>query len=84
MITFLENPHIPVWPPLIVLQQSASCCIIVHMNIRKFFQSLTLTLFVFGFAGWIYIAENAVFHPQTLHLHLTHFAPWPHNYAGYF
>jgi hypothetical protein len=34
---------------------------------------------VFGFAGWVYIAENAVFHPNTLHLHLTHFANWPHE-----
>lgn len=49
------------------------------MNWRRFWQSLTLTFFVFGFAGWIYIAENAVFHPQTLHLHLTHFANWPHE-----
>jgi hypothetical protein len=49
------------------------------MNTRKILQSLTLTFFVFGFAGWIYIAENAVFHPATLHLHLTHFANWPHE-----
>jgi hypothetical protein len=47
------------------------------MNVRKFFQSLTLTGFVFGFAGWFYIAENAAFHPQTLPLPLTHFAHWP-------
>jgi hypothetical protein len=47
------------------------------MTVRKFFQSLTLTGFVFGFAGWVYIAENAVFHPRTLSLHLTHFADWP-------
>jgi hypothetical protein len=49
------------------------------MTSRKFFQALTLTGFVFGFAGWIYIAENAVFHPVTLGLHLTHFANWPHE-----
>ena len=49
------------------------------MTIRKFFQALTLTGFVFGFAGWLYIAENAVFHPDTLGLHLTHFANWPHE-----
>jgi hypothetical protein len=46
---------------------------------RKVFQSLTLTGFVFGFAGWFYIAENAVFHPITLHLQLTHFYKYPHE-----
>lgn len=49
------------------------------MNWRRIFQSLTLTLFVFGFAGWIYIAENAVFHPVTLHMQLTHFWKYPHE-----
>lgn len=46
---------------------------------RKAFQSLTLTGFVFGFAGWFYIAENAVFHPITLHMQLTHFYKYPHE-----
>jgi hypothetical protein len=36
-----------------------------------------LTLFIFGLAGWIYIALNAVVHPQTLSVGLTHFASWP-------
>lgn len=36
-----------------------------------------LTLFVFGFAGWAYIALNAVFHPDTLALPLTHLLPFP-------
>ena len=35
------------------------------------------TSFIFGFAGWVYIAMNAVFHPQTLSLPLTHFAKFP-------
>jgi hypothetical protein len=43
----------------------------------KIIQALSLTLFVFGFAGWIYIAGNAVFHPETLPMGLTHFAIWP-------
>ncbi|MDO8523956.1 MAG: hypothetical protein Q7R74_01870 [bacterium] len=43
----------------------------------KILKSLSLTLFVFGFAGWIYIALNAVFHPETLPLPLTHFLPYP-------
>jgi hypothetical protein len=36
-------------------------------------------MFVFGLAEWLYIAENAVSHPATLHMHLTHFASWPHE-----
>lgn len=43
----------------------------------KPFRSLLLTLFVFGFAGWTYIAMNAVVHPETLPMPLTHFASWP-------
>ena len=44
---------------------------------RRFVRSLSLAVFVYGFAGWIYIAENAVFHQETLSLPLTHLAPWP-------
>lgn len=40
-------------------------------------KALTFTVFVYGFAGWIYIALNAAFHPQTLSLPLTHLLPWP-------
>jgi len=44
---------------------------------RKILKALTFTLFVYGFAGWIYIALNAVFHQETLHLPLTHLLSWP-------
>lgn len=44
---------------------------------RKFFSAGALTLFVHSFAGWFYIAENAVFHPETLSLPLTHLASFP-------
>jgi len=44
---------------------------------KKFILALSLTIFVFGFAGWIYIAGNAVNHPETLSLPLTHFASFP-------
>jgi len=40
-------------------------------------KSISFTVFIFGFAGWFYIAENAVFHPQTLSLPLTHLLPFP-------
>lgn len=41
--------------------------------LRSFF----LTLFVFGLLGWMYIAMIAIFHPETLHLPLTHFVDFP-------
>jgi hypothetical protein len=43
----------------------------------KILRSLFLTLFVFGFSGWVYIAMNAEVHPWTLSLPLTHFVSWP-------
>jgi hypothetical protein len=43
----------------------------------RFLKSLTLTLSVFGFSGWVYIAANAVFHPESLVWPLTHLASWP-------
>lgn len=44
---------------------------------KKFLQATTLTLSVYGFAGWAYIAMNAVVHLETLHLPLTHLLSWP-------
>jgi hypothetical protein len=43
----------------------------------KLLKSLSLTGFVFGLLGWLYIVLSATFHPQTLSWQLTHFAPWP-------
>jgi hypothetical protein len=43
----------------------------------KIIRSLSLTLFVFGLLGWLYIAVNSWVHPQTLPLQLTHFASFP-------
>lgn len=43
----------------------------------KYIKAITLTLAIYGFAGWFYIAENAVFHPVTLNLPLTHLLSWP-------
>jgi hypothetical protein len=44
---------------------------------EKIIRAIAGTLFVHSFAGWFYIAENAVFHPETLPIGLTHFASWP-------
>lgn len=43
----------------------------------RFFQSVTFTLSIFGFAGWAYIAGNAIMHPESLSWPLTHLLPWP-------
>ena len=47
------------------------------MNMKKIVEAATLTLFVHSFAGWVYIALNAAFHPQTLAMPLTHLLSWP-------
>ncbi len=47
------------------------------MKIITVWKSLLFTTAIFGFAGWFYIAENAVFHPETLALPLTHLANFP-------
>ena len=44
---------------------------------KKLVLATTLTGFVFGVLGFIYIAGNAWFHPNTLSLPLTHFRPYP-------
>jgi hypothetical protein len=46
---------------------------------RKIALAATLTLAVYGFAGWAYIALVAIVHPSTLRLQLTHFARYPHE-----
>ena len=42
----------------------------------KALRTFLLTLAVYGFAGWAYIAMNAVFHPESLSWQLTHLTPW--------
>lgn len=44
---------------------------------KRVIKALSFTIFVFGFAGWFYIAQNAVHHPESLAWPLTHLAPWP-------
>jgi hypothetical protein len=42
-------------------------------------EAILRTVAFYTFAGWVYIALNAAFHPVTLHMPLTHFASWPHE-----
>jgi hypothetical protein len=43
----------------------------------KVLKAALKTCFLYGFAGWIYIAFNAVFHMETLSMPLTHLLPYP-------
>jgi hypothetical protein len=42
-------------------------------------QAVLTTVAVYSFAGWIYIALNALVHPDSLHWPLTHLTSWPHE-----
>ena len=44
---------------------------------KRTIRELSLTLFIFGLLGWIYVALNAEVHPRTLALPLTHLLPYP-------
>ncbi len=48
-----------------------------YMSIAKIMRALTLTVFVFGVLGFVYVAGNAWFYPQSLSWPLTHFYPFP-------
>jgi hypothetical protein len=43
----------------------------------KIIKAVSMTLFVFGLLGWLYIVLNATVHPHTLSWPLTHLASWP-------
>ena len=47
------------------------------MTVLKLVRALTLTGFVFGVLGFLYIVGNSWFHPETLSWPLTHFLPYP-------
>jgi len=43
---------------------------------NKIIKAASITGAVYGFLGWFYIMLNAVVHPNTLELQLTHLTPW--------
>lgn len=43
----------------------------------RILKSLSLTGFVFGLLGWIYIVLNSLFHMETLDKPLTHIVSFP-------
>jgi hypothetical protein len=44
---------------------------------RKIYESLFLTLSIYGLLGWLYIVLNSAVHPESLSWPLTHFLPYP-------
>jgi hypothetical protein len=48
-----------------------------NVRLLRLVRSLLKTGTIYGLAGWIYIALNAVIHPRTLSLPLTHILPFP-------
>jgi hypothetical protein len=44
---------------------------------HRFVTTGALTLAIYGFAAWVYVAISAIVAPETLHLPLTHFTRWP-------
>ncbi|MGA2014144.1 MAG: hypothetical protein ABSH51_26915 [Solirubrobacteraceae bacterium] len=38
---------------------------------------MSLTLTIYAFAAWVYVAVTALVAPNTLSLQLTHLASWP-------
>jgi len=42
----------------------------------KIIRATSLTFFLFGLLGWLYIATIAIVHPETLSWQLTHLTPW--------
>ena len=46
-------------------------------GMRRLFNTLALTLAIYGFAAWVYVAVVAIALPKTLPWQLTHLASWP-------
>jgi hypothetical protein len=44
---------------------------------RRTVNACALTIAIYGFAAWVYVAANALITPWALHLPLTHLARWP-------
>ena len=48
-----------------------------YHSMKRLFNTLALTLAIYGFAGWAYVAVVALALPNTLPWQLTHLASWP-------
>lgn len=45
--------------------------------IQHWLRAAAWTGALYGTSGWYYISQNRIYHPQTLHWPLTHFASFP-------
>lgn len=48
----------------------------MNSDIKRTIRALSLTGFVHGMVGFLYIATSAMVHPQTLSIQLSHLTPW--------
>lgn len=48
-----------------------------YSSMRRLIRCGSLSVAVYSFAVWVYVAAVAVVTPQYLHLQLTHLARWP-------
>ena len=55
------------------------CTVESRPRTGRFLVDLLGVIAIYSMAGWIYIAANAVSHPESLGWPLTHFADWPHE-----
>ena len=46
-------------------------------HVMRIIRSLSLTLFIFGLLGWLYLILMLVVYPDTLSMPLTHLLPYP-------
>jgi hypothetical protein len=44
---------------------------------RRLVNVIALTVAIYGFAAWVYVAAVSLAAPQTLPMQLTHLASWP-------
>ena len=49
----------------------------MSLDMKRLVNILSLTVAIYGFAAWAYVAVVAVALPYTLSWRLTHLAPWP-------
>ena len=47
-----------------------------NTDLRKILRAASLTAFVHGMVGFLYIAAAAMVHPETLSIQLSHLTPW--------
>jgi hypothetical protein len=46
------------------------------MESKKLIERVLFAIALFSFFGGVYICGNALFHPETLSIQLTHLTPW--------